>query len=151
MSKLSFIEFKYGAFPRKLSRKPTTQMSINKDSLKSNVSSRTYQPNVEEMKWLFDKFDTNKDGKISKEEYKSALKVLGKGMTGAEVTKAFTAIDTDGDGFIDYKEFMEMMQNMGEGINVNDIQSAFRVYDLDGNGKISAEELMAVLKKMGEV
>ena len=143
MSKLSFIEFKYGALPRKLSRKPT-QLSISKERQKSNVSSRTYQPNVEEKKWVLDKFDTNKSGKISK-EYKSALKVLGKG-----VAKAFSAIDTDGDGFIKYREFTEMMHNMGEGINANDIQSAFRVYDLDGNGKISAEELMQVLKKMGE-
>ncbi|XWS29856.1 hypothetical protein CRYUN_Cryun24cG0065900 [Craigia yunnanensis] len=127
MLKLSSMEFNYGALPRKLSRKPT-QLSNTKERQRSNVSSRTYQPNVEEMKWMFDKFDTNKDGKISKEEYKSALK----------------------DGFIDYKEFIEMMNNMGERINANDIQSAFLVYDLDRNGKISAEELMEVLKKMGE-
>ncbi|XP_022740140.1 calmodulin-like protein 1 [Durio zibethinus] len=149
MSKLGFIGFKCGGFLRKLSRKPK-QLNINKERQKSNVTSRTYQPNVEEMKWVFDKLDTNKDGKISKEEYESALKVLGKGVAETEGAKAFSAIDTDGDGFIDYKEFIEMMRNIGEGINASDIQSAFRLYDLDGNGKISAEELMQVLKKMGE-
>ncbi|KAE8695091.1 putative Multidrug resistance pump [Hibiscus syriacus] len=151
MSKPSFTEFKYGSFTCKLSRKLTKQSSISsRERQNSNLSSTTYQPNVEEMKWVFDKYDTNKDGKISKEEYKSALKVLGKGEEETNATKAFTTIDTDGDGFIDFKEFLGMMHNMGEGINVNDIQSAFRVYDFDGNGKISAQELMAVLKKMGE-
>ncbi|GMI68083.1 calmodulin-like 30 [Hibiscus trionum] len=116
MLKLSFIEFKYVSLPRKLSRKPT-QLSIIKERQNSNVSSRTYQPNMEEMKWVFDKFDTNKDGKIFKEEYKSALKVMGKGVGEREMGKAFSAMDTDGVGFINYKEFTEIMHNMGEGIS----------------------------------
>ncbi|KAK8367527.1 hypothetical protein V6Z11_A02G187000 [Gossypium hirsutum] len=145
MSKLSFIEFKYGSLKR-----PTDQLnSINKTRQSSwNMSS--YQPNMEEMKWVFNKFDTNKDGKISKQEYKSAMKIMGKGITDTEMVKAFTTVDTDGDGFIDYKEFIHMMHNMEEGFNNNDIKTSFRVYDLNGDGKISAEELMAVMKKIGE-
>ncbi|KAF2283711.1 hypothetical protein GH714_014381 [Hevea brasiliensis] len=102
------------------------------------------------MKWVFSKFDTNKDGKISRQEYKSAVRSLGKGMDEAEMAKSFEATDTDGDGFIDFKEFMVMMNNVGDGVKTSDIQSAFQAFDLDGDGKISAEELMQVLKKMGE-
>ncbi|XVE87136.1 hypothetical protein DITRI_Ditri18aG0092200 [Diplodiscus trichospermus] len=100
MSKLSFIEFKYGAHPRKLSRKPN-QLSISKERQKPNVSSMIYQHNLEEMKWVLNKFDTNKNGKISMEEYKSTMKVLGKAVAEIEMANAFSAIDTDGDGFID--------------------------------------------------
>ncbi|KAF2295213.1 hypothetical protein GH714_032163 [Hevea brasiliensis] len=102
------------------------------------------------MKWVFSKFDTNKDGKISRQEYKSALRSLGKGMDEDEMAKSFEATDTDGDGFIDFKEFMKMMNSEGDGVKASDIHSAFQAFDLDGNGKISAEELMQVLKRMGE-
>jgi calcium-binding protein CML len=148
MSNLSFLNFQYG-ISRKPSLKPA-QMSISKERQISSMSKgNNFQANVEEMRWVFNKYDTNKDGKISREEYKSALKVLDKGISETEVAKAFQMIDSDGDGFIDFKEFMEMY-NMGGGVKATDIQSAFQVFDLDGNGKISAEELSQVLKKLGE-
>lgn len=103
------------------------------------------------MRQVFDKFDTNKDGKISQDEYNSALNVLGKGISKAEMAKSFRFIDTDKDGYIDFKEFIEMMHDMGDNrVKKNDIQGAFQLFDLNGDKKISAEELMEVLRKMGE-
>jgi len=72
MSKLSFLKF-HGSF----SAKPTSpQKNIaQKNSFKSRQTSSTemsFQPKKDEMKWVFEKFDTNKDGKISLEEYKAA-------------------------------------------------------------------------------
>lgn len=103
------------------------------------------------MRQVFDKFDTNKDGKISQDEYNSALNVLGKGISKAEMAKSFRFIDTDKDGYIDFKEFIEMMHDVGDNrVKKNDIQAAFQLFDLNGDKKISAEELMEVLRKMGE-
>uniref|UniRef100_A0A5B7BXI5 Putative Calcium-binding EF-hand family protein n=1 Tax=Davidia involucrata TaxID=16924 RepID=A0A5B7BXI5_DAVIN len=149
MSNLSFLNFQYGG-SRKSSLKPA-QSSFSKERERSSVP-KVFQANMEEMKRVFSKFDINKDGKISREEYKLAVKALGLGGRGnaeSEVSKAFEVIDTDGDGFIDFKEFMEV-HNMGGGVKTTDIQSAFRVFDLDGNGKISAEELLEVLRRLGE-
>lgn len=151
MSNLSFLNFQYGV-SRKPSLKPAQRPSISKErqrSSKSMSSSGNFQANVEELRWVFNKYDTNKDGKISQEEYKLALKALDSGISDTEVAKAFQSIDSDGDGFVDFKEFMEMY-NAGGGVKASDIQSAFQVFDLDGNGKISAEELSQVLKKLGE-
>ncbi|PKI52870.1 hypothetical protein CRG98_026701 [Punica granatum] len=102
------------------------------------------------MKRVFDKFDSNRDGRISMEEYKSAARtLLGKEAKDQELVKAFRMADSDGDGSIDFKEFMEM-QNVGGGIKSSDIEGAFNMYDLDGDGKISAEELWDVMKRLGE-
>ncbi|KAH7566569.1 hypothetical protein ACOSP7_023127 [Xanthoceras sorbifolium] len=151
MSKVSFLNFRYSLSRKSFSLKSPQLSFSSKERQKSNVS-RATQPNVEEMRWVFDKFDTNKDGKISREEYKAALKLLGKGTAEPnEVAKSFQFVDTDGDGFIDFKEFMEMMQNnMGDGVKKTDIHSAFKMFDTNGDGKISAEELMQVLKNIGE-
>ena len=107
---------------------------------------------MQEMKQVFDKYDTNKDGKISREEYKAMLRAInGKGSIviniEAEANQAFQVADKDGDGYIDFKEFMELHKGR---VNVKDIQNAFRVFDSDGDGKISAKELMEVLRRMGE-
>ncbi|KAJ0040234.1 hypothetical protein Pint_28069 [Pistacia integerrima] len=139
MSRTSFLNFQYGLSNRKSSQKSPPQLSISMER-KNSSASKVMQPNVQEMRSVFDKFDTNKDGKISRQEYKAALNLLGKGVAETEAAKSFQFVDTDGDGFIDFKEFMEMMKGM----------AAFQVFDLNGDKKIDAEELMEVLRRMGE-
>ncbi|KAK7857520.1 calmodulin-like protein 30 [Quercus suber] len=80
MSNLSFLNFQYGV-SRKPSLKPAQRPSISKErqrSSKSMSSSGNFQANVEELRWVFNKYDTNKDGKISQEEYKFAT--MGNGL-----------------------------------------------------------------------
>lgn len=101
------------------------------------------------MKQVFDKFDANKDGKISQQEYKAVLRALGKGAMIGEVPKIFEVADLDGDGFIDFREFMEVHRK-GGGVKTMDIQNAFRTFDLNGDGKISAEEVLEMLRRLGE-
>ncbi|KAF6144011.1 hypothetical protein GIB67_017619 [Kingdonia uniflora] len=145
MSNMSLLNFQY-SLSKRFSPKPTRWGS--KDRQNSGLS-QIFIPNVEEMKRTFNKFDDNKDGMISKEEYKMVLRALGKENIDTEVTKIFQVADLDGNGFIDFKEFMAVHEK-GGGITAMDIRSAFRAFDLDGNGRISAEELLEVLRKLGE-
>ncbi|XP_043713685.1 calmodulin-like protein 30 [Telopea speciosissima] len=148
MSRISFLDFQYG-LSKRLQPRASRLGSLNYYRQYSGLS-RGFQPNVEEIKRVFNKFDTNKDGKISWEEYCSVLKALGKpGVVEREVEKIFQVADLDGDGFIDFKEFMEV-QHKGGGIRTMDIRNAFHMFDLDGNGKISAVELQEMLGRLGE-
>ncbi|GMP38270.1 hypothetical protein CsSME_00009582 [Camellia sinensis var. sinensis] len=147
MSKASFLDFQYNLSKRKFLRKPTRMFSFGDRQNSSLLPG--YMPNPDELKWVFDKFDSNKDGKISPDEYKAILRVLGKENMIKEVPKIFEVVDLDGDGFIDFSEFVELHKREG-GVKTTEIQCAFRTFDLDGDGKISAEEVFELLKRLGE-
>uniref|UniRef100_A0A5B7B3T2 EF-hand domain-containing protein n=1 Tax=Davidia involucrata TaxID=16924 RepID=A0A5B7B3T2_DAVIN len=146
MSNLSFLEFKYNLSKRKFLRKPTRMFS-SRDRQDSGLP--VYQTNQDEIKQVFDKFDSNKDGKISPEEYKAILRALGKENMIREVAKIFEVADLDGDGFIDFKEFLEVHKR-GGGVKTVEIQCAFQTFDSDRDGKISAEEVFRLLRRLGE-
>lgn len=145
------VSGKSSSFRQNRVTKTTTRIAT-KDQYQRQSPGGTsiYHPNVEEMRIVFNKFDTNKDGKISQDEYKSALRVMGgRNFKVSELDKAFQAADLDGDGFIDFEEFIKVHHAEG-GVKKSEIEGAFRVFDLDGNGKISAEELLEVMRRLGE-
>lgn len=148
MSSFSFLDFQYNLSKRKFLRKPSRMFS--RDSQNSGGILPIYLPNVEELKQVFNKFDTNKDGKISPEEYKAILKALGKGnLLTKEVQKIFEVADLDGDGFIDFNEFVEVHKKNG-GVKTADLQRAFQAFDKDNDGKITVEEVYELLRNLGE-
>ncbi|OIV94317.1 hypothetical protein TanjilG_19323 [Lupinus angustifolius] len=144
MSTTSFLDFQYNLIKRSYLRKPSRLFSKQNSGLRNN-----FQPNMDEMKQVFEKFDSNKDGKISQQEYKATLKCLGMGNLVHEVPNIFRVVDLDGDGFINFKEFMEAQKKDG-GVRTLDIQNAFRTFDKNGDGKISAEEVQGMLRRLGE-
>lgn len=136
----------YNISKRKFLRKPSRMFSsIQRQPSKLPL----FQPNMTEMRRVFDKFDRDKDGMISRSDYKAIVKALRQGGTEREIQKIFEVADLDGDGFIDFKEFMEV-QMKGGGVKALDVQSAFREFDLDGDGKISVEEVYELMKRLGE-
>lgn len=147
MSNVSFLEFQYKLSKNKVLRRPSRLFS-SRDRQNSTLLP-AFQPNLKEMRQVFDKFDSNKDGKISKDEYKATLRALGQDKMIVDVPKIFQVADLNGDGFIDFKEFVEA-QNQGGGIRTMDIHTAFRTFDVNDDGKISAEEIMGVLRRLGE-
>ncbi|KAK3001827.1 hypothetical protein RJ639_022235 [Escallonia herrerae] len=145
MSNSRFLDIQYNLSRRKFLRKPSRMFSSKQNSGMSVV----FQPNMDEMKRVFDRFDIDKDGKISQMEYKTILRALGKTSTNREVQKIFEVADLDHDGFIDFHEYVEVQKRDG-GIKTADIQSAFGTFDLDGDGKITGEEVFELLRRLGE-
>ncbi|KAL2896004.1 putative calcium-binding protein CML18 [Bienertia sinuspersici] len=106
---------------------------------------------ADEIQKIFQKFDSNGDGKISASELKSLLQALGTETSSEEVAKMMAEMDIDGDGYVDLSEFSEFHAGSGGNVgSTKELREAFNLYDKDGNGKISARELYDVLKSLGE-
>ncbi|KAL8541381.1 hypothetical protein ACS0TY_002585 [Phlomoides rotata] len=147
MSSSRFLDVQYSLSKRKFLRKPTRLFSRERQNSGLGL---VYLPTTEELKEVFNKFDSNKDGKISPDEYKAILKALGKGnLLRKEVQKIFEVADLDGDGFIDFNEFVEMQKRDG-GVKTMDLHRAFQAFDKDNDGKITVEEVYDLLRRLGE-
>jgi Ca2+-binding EF-hand superfamily protein len=60
---------------------------------------------------VFEKADKDHDGKISKDDFKSALPA---GTDSATANQVFDSMDTNQDGIVDASEYMAAMEKMGQ-------------------------------------
>ncbi|KAL6494722.1 hypothetical protein OROGR_031522 [Orobanche gracilis] len=147
MSSLFFLELRYQLSKQKFPKKPSRTFVRERQN---SVGYPSHLSNIEELKHVFNKFDSNNDGKISPKEYRAIiLKIFGKGNLTKEVKKIFEVADLDGDGFIDFHEFVEV-QKMGDGVKTDDLHRAFQAFDKNNDGKITVDEVWKLLTKLGE-
>ena len=100
----------------------------------------------ENLSKVFNAFDKNGDGKLSKEEVKDGyLEHYGKVMSDHEVEQLFGSVDTDNSGFIDFTEFVIAATSQQNLTSQEKLHAAFKMFDKDGSGIISAEEIRQVL------
>jgi calcium-binding protein CML len=102
--------------------------------------------NPEELKKVFDQFDSNGDGKISVLELGGVFKAMGTSYTETELNRVLEEVDTDRDGYINLDEFSTLCRSSSSAAEIRD---AFDLYDQDKNGLISASELHQVLNRLG--
>ncbi|XP_074282580.1 putative calcium-binding protein CML18 [Silene latifolia] len=106
-----------------------------------------------ELARVFEKIDTNGDGRISESELGQLLRSLGTETATEDIAKMMAEMDKDGDGYVDFNEFSEFYaatSGSDVGSSTSELRDAFRVFDKDGNGLISARELHDVLRSLGD-
>ncbi|PKA66706.1 Calmodulin-like protein 7 [Apostasia shenzhenica] len=103
-----------------------------------------------EVKRVFQMFDRNGDGRITKKELSDSLRNLGIHIPDSELQSMIDKIDANGDGCVDIDEFGELYMNiMDERDEEEDMREAFNVFDQNGDGFITVEELRSVLASLG--
>jgi len=100
----------------------------------------------------FNRFDVNRDGKISCEELRNGLTSSGLRMNDQEVMTVFAIADVDGDGEISLNEFLALMgfgqvtssrvsgSNITKVSNIHDVKTAFRKFDINNDGHLDQNE-----------
>jgi calcium-dependent protein kinase len=95
---------------------------------------------------LFQAFDKNGDGVLSKEEiYEGYKSILGEVEAAKEVERIMNEVDIDRSGTIDYNEFVMAATNRQNILNKEKLEATFKMFDKDGSGSISAEEIRSFL------
>ena len=100
---------------------------------------------LDKLKKIFYKIDTNLDGKLSKEELMNAYKLSGIKIKKSQLDKIINSMDFDNNGYIEYEEFIRATipkENLFTDVN---LKTAFDMFDLDKNGSISLSEIKEVL------
>lgn len=70
--------------------------------------------NLTRVSELFQAWDENQDGKVSKREFRRAVKLLGLSASKADVDSLFDSFDPDGSGTIEFKEINAMLRTREE-------------------------------------
>lgn len=112
-----------------------------------------------ELRRVFELFDRDGDGRITRDELAESLERLGMVAPGDELAAVIARIDADGDGCVDIDEFADLYDAVmhrggaGEGEDDHDeeadMRQAFNVFDRNGDGFITVDELGAVLASLG--
>lgn len=111
-----------------------------------------------ELRKVFQMFDKNGDGQITKKELGESLKNLGIYIPEEELDATMDKIDVNGDGCVDVEEFGKLYRSIvddGPGADGDkhdeeeDMREAFNVFDQNGDGYITVEELRSVLSSLG--
>lgn len=99
-----------------------------------------------ELMELFESFDKNGDGVLSKEEiYEGYRQTMDEKEAKAEVDRIMSEIDIDKSGTIDYNEFLMAATSRQKVLNDQKLEQTFKMFDKDGNGSISLDEIRSII------
>ncbi|CAN6485431.1 unnamed protein product [Victoria cruziana] len=119
-------------------------------SREPQMSETPSQMDPAELRRVFQMFDRNGDGRITKRELSDSLENLGIFIPEKDLVAMIDKIDVNGDGCVDIDEFGVLYQTiMDEKDEEEDMREAFNVFDQNGDGFITVEELRSVLSSLG--
>ncbi|XP_073048758.1 calmodulin-like protein 3 [Primulina eburnea] len=127
-----------------------SQQQYSKKSPVSPLADVSRRMDASELKRVFQMFDRNGDGRITKEELNESLENMGILIPDKELCQMIENIDVNLDGCVDIEEFGNLYGNIVDERHEEEaMREAFDVFDRDRDGFISVDELKYVLGSLG--
>eukprot|EP00250_Pteridium_aquilinum_P025772 c3150_g1_i1 orf=345-752(-) len=108
---------------------PTTSSSSSSLGMTARSMASKAQPTdvqQQEIREVFDLFDTNNSGTIDAEELQMAMRSLGFEAGTEEIKNMIEEIDANNSGSIEFQEFLQMMTGkISERVSVKEISEVF--------------------------
>ena len=135
---------------------------MNDDEAKLNVNNTTNmftaddqnleeESHVDEYKLIFELFDKDGSGSISKDELGKMMMSMGSEYTETQLEDMINDVAYNGSKEINFNQFMVLMNKRSKEVDlVEEYTEAFKVFDREGNGTINREELKLILTTLGE-
>ena len=137
--------------PRSILRKSDTANILNQELLKLGISAEE----------AFDKYDTDRNGAISLQEFLNACRDLRISLPEKELEELFSSIDVNRTRSISINEFARIVPgarlsiqqraqklDLGEQFE-DEVKSLFDLLDVDKDGAIDQDEILAAIKSYG--
>jgi len=118
--------------------------------LPPEVSPSSSTSKEDDLKLVFDTFDGNRDGFLTRDELEGLLAKIRLFVPTKEMDELVGNLDSNKDGLVDFEEFRDFVKGRERGMTgEGDLKEAFDVFDGDGDGLITVEELGWVLRSLG--
>mmetsp|Transcript_33167 Transcript_33167/g.65669 ORF Transcript_33167/g.65669 Transcript_33167/m.65669 type:complete len:657 (-) Transcript_33167:67-2037(-) len=102
---------------------------------------------IGDLQQVFDQYDSNNEGYITRAEFKEAMSKFGDRYSEEDINKMFSGLDFDESGKICYTEFLAATIETCGYIEEERLAEAFDRLDCDGSGYISKKNLREILGK----
>lgn len=98
------------------------------------VSQLVTNEEIENTQEIFQALDTNKDGRLSRDELITGYRKIYGDFAEDEVDKIITMADLDGNGEIEYSEWLVATINRKQLLTNEKLRNAFSFFDKDDSG-----------------
>nr|XP_022330420.1 calmodulin-alpha-like [Crassostrea virginica] len=104
---------------------------------------------LQEMKLIFNMFDTNANGVIDAGELERVLHAMNQNPTPEEMEEFLVELDPEETGEITFEAFLDYAPSKfrTEDEEMSMVREAFRVFDKDGSGYITLDEAKDILQR----
>jgi len=109
------------------------------------MSKQLTQAYLDELKQVFDSFDTDGNGSLSRSEVTNVLRSLKMNPNTEDIESIFISVDQDVSNTIEFDELSQWIANQVGITSQDDLLEIFHLIDLDNNGSISTDELRELL------
>jgi len=104
---------------------------------------------LNQIRETFALFDQNNDGYITKQEFTTLLRALGKNLTDLEITNIIQQADIQNDT-IDFDKFVILLNQITPKDTQQDLINAYELFDPENNGFIKVPEFKHIMTNLGE-